>query len=267
MSKLSAKLMEWLAAHDDQLVRFRTPIPVEKLATEVNEAPTEISKFLADNSELVFHLWGHTYKGRTTRSKPYCLRLNGVDTVGLDWEDSVVGAAEAMFRRQGYQTARELGNEAHLASLIVKPDLTRLTSGVNQRDLWALRQRDEHIELIIIEAKGKEAYEFDHYCFAEALAQVFPVPAEPLSLLLGTKRGSGHGLCWQYAKRLYTAWLEAGFKPTITVALLLPEWTPDIVWSGGKIRHIPDAFYSRPLAEFRQFLTTGETASQIGKYQ
>jgi hypothetical protein len=268
MSDLRGKLGRWLESHDQRLDRFENPIPVSVLADEITEVPGEITAFLRTNlAEPVYHVWEHTHKGRASRSKPYCLRLNGPDTVGLDWEDSVVGASESEFRRLGYQTARELGKEEHISALLDVPNLLALTPGRNLRDLWALRKEGKTVNLWIIEAKGKEAWPFDYYSFAEALSQVFPVPGELLTALLGGAKGPGRGLCWRFSKRLHDAWKSQGFNPTITVAVLVPEWVPDVVWVNSSARRIPGSYYGRPLSTFREFLATGRTDSSTGRFK
>jgi hypothetical protein len=270
MPDLQQKLCRWLESHDKKLDRFRAPIPLSVVADEIGEGPGKIKACLrTELAEPPYHVWEHTHKGRTSRSKPFCLRLAGSDTVGLDWEDSVVGAAEAEFNRLGYQTIREVGRDEHISALIRTPDLSMLSPGVNLRDLWALRREGAVVELFIIEAKGKEAWPFDYYSFAEALSQVFPVPAELLSALLGAARRAGHGLCLKFAKRLYDAWRLHGYLPTITVAVLVPEWVPDVVWIDSRTKRISDCYYARPLSTFRQFLATGKTDSKSGahKYQ
>lgn len=266
MTEVMRQITGWLADHDARLHRFRTPLPLSALADETGIAIDALRLTLTHNDAPPFHCWPHTYAGRSSRNKPYCLRLNGPDTVGLDWEDSMVGAVEAAFRLAGYQTARELGNPGHLAALVRKPDLSQLLPGTNLRDLWALHRDGQQIDLWIIEAKGKEAYEFDHYSVAEALAQLFPVYAAPLTALLGTPRQAGHGLCWTLAQQLDRAWRAQGFTPRITLGLLLPASAPDVVWSGGKVRQLAGNMYHRRLAALQHFLATGETAAQTGKY-
>lgn len=266
MDSLREKLNQWLSGHDSRLEEFWNPIPLDKVGSEIHESEERIREFLQQDASLCYHVWEHNYRG-PSRSKPYCLRLNGPNTVGLDWENSIIGSAEAVFRTQGYQTARELGTEDHISSLISNPDLSVLKPRANTRDFWALKKDGKSVDLYIIEAKGKEAYEFDYYCFAEALSQVFPTPSEPLSALLGAKRASGRGLCWQFALQLREGWIKSGYAPTVTVGLLLPEWTPDIVWSGGKVREIEGCYYARPLSDFRKFIETGETDSKSGNYK
>lgn len=267
MNELSQKLGIWLERHDFQIDRFRNPIPISDVCNEIGVPFDRVLGFFQQNNETPFYQWSHTHGSRASRSKPYCLRLNGPDTVGLDWEDSVIGAAEAAFRMKYYQTSREIGTEEHICSLIANPDLSIIDPKQNKRDLWALRRDEKNIELYIIEAKGKQAYGFDHYCFAEALSQVFPVPREPLSMLLGAQKEASQGLCWQYARRLYHGWESAGLRPNVTVAVLVPEWSPDVVWSSNKVQHIPGCFYERPLAAFRRFLATGETDIRPGAYK
>lgn len=262
MDELAGKLERWLASHDHRLERFREPISLNNVGQETGEPPDRLRAFLAQTTTPPYHIWPHTYRGRTSRSKPYCLRLNGPGTVGLDWEDSIVGAVEAAFQRMSYQTAREIGTQEQLSRLLANPELSGLSSARNQRDFWALRRDGNEIDLYIVEVKGKEAYDFDYYCFAEALSQVFAVPAEPLSALLGAKKAAGRGLCWKYAQYLYDGWPSSGFKPTITAAILVPDWSPDVVWSGGKVRRIPGSFYSRPISTFRRFLADGVTAAK-----
>lgn len=236
---LDARLRDWLESHDERLDRFAELVPLRDLASETGASEGDLRARISSAATPPYHIWPHLHAGKKRRSKPYALRLGAPDAVVLDWEDSVVAAAEGEFTRRGFETRRELGSETHLAALLARPTLTGLVSGQNLRDLWALRVDENRADLWIIEAKGKEAGGFEHYCVAEALGQLFPVPAEPLSELLGSRRGAGHGLCWNYANQLLPAWLAQGLKVRLTLGLLLPFWAPDVVWgSDARVREI-----------------------------
>ncbi|MBW1972514.1 MAG: hypothetical protein JRI44_06730 [Deltaproteobacteria bacterium] len=172
MANIIKKLSDWLNKHDQNIDRFKKPVPIDTVAKELNIPSDLIKSYFQNNRyELVYHIWEHKYRKRISRSKPYCLRLNGANTVGLDWEDSIIGSAEDYFQNLGFQTKREIGTEKDLLKLIDEPDLSKLASGKNLRDLWALRKNGKNIELYIIEAKGKESYEFDYYCFTNDLTK------------------------------------------------------------------------------------------------
>jgi hypothetical protein len=250
------RIESWLSAHEDRLDRFRSPIPIEVAATEIGVSPASLLAAVRGGTRPPVHVWSHLYRGQRAPSKPYCLRLTGPDTVGLDWEHSVTGAAEAAFRRRGYQTALELG-EAHVVALTERPDLDACVPGVNQRDLWALRVEEPTIDLWIVEAKGKQASGFDYFGFAEALGQVFPLSAGVLGGLLGTKHAAGHGSCWRIAQRLMAAWTARGYRPSITLAVLVPYWAPDALWEDRRVRWIPAPYYERPVGAFRRFAAGG----------
>ncbi|HNO80580.1 MAG TPA: hypothetical protein PKN33_21240 [Phycisphaerae bacterium] len=264
---LRDRLASWLEGHDSQIDRFRKPVLLANVAKEIGASIEDVRQFLATTSEPIYHIWSHEYRGKISRSKPYCLRLNGPDSVGLDWEHSVVGAMEDVFRKKGFETCQELGTDNDIERLISDVSLGGLSPGVNQRDLWALWQDQDAVDLWIIEAKGKEAAEFEHYCFAEVLSQVFEVPAEPLTDLLGARRKAGHGLCWKFASRISDAWLQRGLTVTVTVAILLPAWAPDIVWKSGLDCHIQKPYYGRALESFNRFLSSGETDAHRGKFK
>ena len=102
------------------------------------------------------------------------------------------------------------------------------------------------IDVWIVEAKGKEAGPFDRYCFAEALSQLFEIPAEPLSALLGTQRKAGHGLCIKFANQLLRGWLERGWEARITLAVLIPLWKPDVIWNGTTAILRSQSYFQRP---------------------
>jgi len=258
---LLTKLQSWLNDQDSQLDRFKNPIPLSKISAELNESPDDIRAFLQQCGHPIYHVWEHN----GSRSKPYCLRLSGRDDVCLDWEDSIAGAAMAVFQQRGYKCRQELGTDDHLIRLCEDPScFDSLAPGINQRDLWALRRRghdDREIDLYILEAKGKQASTFDYYCFGQALGQVFPVSASLVKKMGGMYRKPTpertHGRCWFLAERLYQAWTQLGLRPTITVGLLLPEWSPDILWT-DKARIRQNSFYARPLADFRQFVERGD---------
>jgi hypothetical protein len=255
------KLTEWLEAQDTRLSRFKCPVPLTEISCEVQESPEDIRAFVHQCKQPIYHVWEQLYAGKLSRCKPYCLHLSGRDHVCLDWEDSVVGAAEAVFQQQwGYTCRREIGSPEHLSRLCNEPSLDSLDPGSNLRDLWASKRDGRDIYLYILEGKGKQTQGVNFYCFGEALAQVFPISAEPLRKMLGDpKKRASHGLCSKFARQLHAAWTELGLQPKITVGLILPEWSPDIVWSSGKPRERTTGYFSRPLAEFRRF-ANGELA-------
>jgi hypothetical protein len=174
--------------------------------------------------------------------------------VCLDWEDSVVGAAEAELKRRGYECRREVGTAEHLALVLREASLDGLVAGVNQRDPFALKKTGADRELCIIEAKGKQAGGFDYSVAAEALGQLFPVPGPLLTDLLGSPKEDGHGRCWRFAQSVLEEWVRQGLRVTITLGLLLPEWAPDVIWSNKKARRSTAAYFQRPIAEIRQLL-------------
>jgi hypothetical protein len=213
------RLQQWLVDHNDRLRRFAELIPLSTTASETGLTCEEIRKAVATSRPPLYHLWSHTYARKARPNKPYCLHLGGKDTLCLDWEDSVVAAAEADFRQRGYTTCRELGTSEDIQCLLNDPDVSLLKAGMNLRDLWAQRRDGETIDFWIIEAKGKEAGGFDRYCFAEALSQLFEIPAGMLSALLGTRRRAGHGLCCRFANQLLDGWQERGWRAKITLAV------------------------------------------------
>jgi hypothetical protein len=238
------KLTEWLKAQHNRLERFKSPVPLTEISREVQETPQDILNFVHQFNKPIYHTWDHLYRGKLTPAKPYCLHLSGNSHACLDWEDSVVGAVEALLKLRNYTCLREIGNAEHLSRLCKDPSLDSLVPIPNLRDLWALKRDGKYIDLYILEGKGKQTGGVDYYCFGEALGQVFPLSAEPLS----------HGLCWKFAQELYAAWTELGLRPTITVGLILPDWSPDIVWSNGRPSERTAGYFSRPLAEFRRFI-------------
>ncbi|MCA9251028.1 MAG: hypothetical protein R3E58_01395 [Phycisphaerae bacterium] len=261
------RLDNWLEGHDSDIDRFRNPVSLANVADEIGASIGDVRRFLATTSEPIYHIWSHEYRGKISRSKPYCLRLNGPESVGLDWEHSIVGAVEGAFRDEGFETCQELGTDNDIERLISDVGLGGLSPGLNQRDLWTLRHDQDAVDLWIIEAKGKEAGGFEHYCFAEVLSQVFEVPAEPLTSLLGAKRKAGHGLCWRIANRISDAWQQRGLTATLTVAILLPAWAPDVVWKSGLACQTQEPFYGRALESFNRFLSSGETDARCGKFK
>ncbi len=255
---LENRLCSWLQDHDGRLGRFADPIPLSIVAAEVQAPEEDVRAAIVHARPPLTHIWPHTYRKRTRRSKPYCLRINGPNSVGLDWEDSVVGAAEAEFRRRGYTTAREVGTREHVELLKRNPDLTVLRRDQNQRDLMVCRKDGDEVDFWIVEAKGKEAGGFDLYCFAEALGQLFEVPADLLSRLLGSERGPGHGLCHRIAQELLEAWEPQGLRIRITLAVLVPFWAPDVVWSDKPVPR-EDTYYIRAVDAVTTWLETGDS--------
>jgi hypothetical protein len=253
----NSRLREWLAGHDDNLQRFAALVPISTVANETGVDPNAIRKAIITAEPAIHHVWSHTHAGVKRPNKPYCLHLANPEAVCLDWENSVVAAAEAEFQRRGFVTCRELGTETHIQCLIEDPDLRRMTAGVNLRDLWAQRREGDHIDFWIVEAKGKEAGGFDRYCFAEALSQLFEIPAEPLTSLLGTRRKASHGLCFKLANQLVVGWKQRGWQATITLAVLVPLWTPDVIWDGATAKPRSRSYYQRPYDEFVKFVEHG----------
>jgi hypothetical protein len=114
-----------------------------------------------------------------------------------------------------------------------------------------------------VEAKGKQASNFDFFNFAAALAQVFPLSS---TYYLNGIRLTGRGLCWRHAQRLLRAWTELGFRVTITVGVLLPEWSPDIIWDGTAARR-EAGYFSPSITVFRDFIEEREITPASTKPQ
>jgi len=256
-----SQLQAWLASHDGNLYRFSELVPLSAVEKETSLDQDVLRTTLAANESPIYHIWSHTHAGKTRATKPYCLRLAGDDSVCLDWEDSVVAAVEAEFQQRGYATCRELGTNDHIKCLIDDPDVGRMTAGVNLRDLWAHRRDGNHIDFWIVEAKGKEAGGFDRYCFAEALSQIFEIPADLLTALLGSSRKASHGLCYKIANQLQLGWQQKGWQATVTLAVLVPLWMPDVIWNSGRPKPRPKSYYQRPCDEFTDFIENGSSRS------
>ncbi len=259
------RLDEWLGNHDDNLRRFTELVPLATVATETELSPETIREAVVTSQPPIYHVWSHTYARTTRPNKPYCLRLGPADAVCLDWEDSVVAAAQTSFRQLGYSTCRELGTAEHIECLLNEPDVSHLQAGVNLRDLWAYCCDGDSIDFWIIEAKGKEAGGFDRYCFAEALSQLFEVPSELLTKLLGAPKSAGHGLCYKFATQLLTGWQQRGWRANITLAVLIPCWDSDVVWDGGKARPRSRSYYQRPIDEVVEFINQGSSHASSKK--
>jgi hypothetical protein len=259
------RLSEWLASHTNNLQRFAQLIPLSTVADEVGLDADTIRIMVSTAEPAIYHVWPHTHAGKTRATKPYCLRLAGQDSICLDWEDSVVAAAEAEFRRLGYVTCQELGTDDHLKCLIEDPNVSLMTAGVNLRDLWAQRYDGENIDFWIVEAKGKEAGGFGRYCFAEALSQLFEIPAQLLSALLGTRRKAGHGLCSKFADQLLNGWQERGWHANIRLAILVPLWSSDVIWDSGRPKPRFQPYYQRAYEEFVEFIERGTSRASSSK--
>ena len=259
------RLREWLASHDDNLRRFTELIPLSTVAVETGIELDTVRKTITLADPPIFHTWSHKYSGSARPNKPYCLRLAGPDAVCLDWEDSVVALAQAEFRRRGYNTCKELGTGDHIQCLIADPDLEKMTAGVNLRDLWAQRHDGDNIDFWIVEAKGKEAGGFDRYCFAETLSQLFEIPAQSLTALLGNYHKTSHGLCVKFANQLLNGWKERGWRATITLAVLIPLWEYDVIWDGGVAKPRSRAYYQRPFGELVEFIDHGTSHASSKK--
>jgi hypothetical protein len=260
-----SRLREWLAGHDDNLCRFRELIPLSTVALETGIEIDTIREAISAAEPPIFHIWSHKYAGSARPNKPYCLRLAGPDAVCLDWEASIVALAEADFRRRGYSTCKELGTSDHIRCLIADPDVAKMTAGVNLRDFWAQRRNGNNVDFWIVEAKGKEAGGFDRYCFAETLSQLFEIPAQPLTALLGNYHKASHGLCIKLASQLLNGWKEQGWHATITLAVLIPLWECDVIWDGRTAKHRSKAYYRRPFEEFVEFIDQGTSHSSSKK--
>jgi hypothetical protein len=83
--------------------------------------------------------------------------------------------------------------------------------------------------------------------------------------LLGSKKKNSHGLCWTMAGRLRDRWLNS--KPMITLAVLVPDWRPDVVWKGGAVRTIEGSSYSRPLDALSKFLNGEDSLALSGRFK
>jgi hypothetical protein len=248
---------DWLTTQ--RVERFKTPVPLAQMSDEISTPPEEIRSCL--DRQPAHHLW--------SGNKLYCLRLCGADHVCLDQEHSVIGAAEAIFLQSGFQCRREIGNAAHIERLQREPSFVGIEQGKNLIDLWALRVDGKKIDLWILEGKGKQAKTFDYYNMAYALGQVFSerpdsnIIADMLGALKSKSRpGPGRGLCWDYAHRLSNAWRERGFAPRITVGVLVPEWSPDIIWNGHP-EEIESGYFSSPIKIFRNFVEQARSSETL----
>jgi hypothetical protein len=97
------------------------------------------------------------------------------------------------------------------------------------------------------------------------LSQLFEVPAELLSALLGTRRRAGHGLCHKFANQLLDGWREQGWKASVTLAVLVPLWRPDVIWNGGKPSLASTSYYQRPFDEVVEFIDHGTSRASSKK--
>ncbi len=80
--------------------------------------------------------------------------------------------------------------------------------------------------------------------------------------MLGVKKKPpGRGLCWEHAQTLFKAWTEHGFIPRVTVAVLVPEWSPDFVWLSKQTTRKDAGYFSHPIEIFRYFIGTGKTTT------
>lgn len=88
-----------------------------------------------------------------------------------------------------------------------------------------------------------------------------------MSALLGSPKAQSHGLCWKLANQLSDAWRRQGIAATVTLAVLVPDWRPDVVWKGGAVRITKHSMYARPLAALGDFLATGQSLASSGRFK
>jgi hypothetical protein len=249
------EITRWLETQPVE--RFSNPIPIDEILSDIG-IPADESARSKVRKELDGHPIVHLWSG----NRLYCLRLCGPKHVCLDQEDSVIGAAEAVFRESGYECRREFGSAEHIGLLSrrERPSLEGIASGRNLHDLVALRVQDRKVDFWMMEAKGKQAG-FDFFNFGYALGQIFSERSDSLLLaeMLGVKKKPpGRGLGWEHAQALFKAWTERGFIPRVTVAVLVPEWSPDFVWLNKQPCRRDASYFSPPIEIFRYFIGTGK---------
>jgi hypothetical protein len=249
------EIKRWLETQPAE--RFSDPVPIDEMLSEIGR-PTDESVRSRVRDELDGHHIDHLWSG----NRLYCLRLDGPKHICLDQEDSVIGVAEAVFRESGYECRREFGSAEHirLLSKRERPSLEGIASGRNLHDLVALRVQGRKVDFWMLEAKGKQAG-FEFFNFGYALGQIFSERSDSLLLaeMLGVKKKPpGRGLCWESAQTLFKAWTERGFIARITVAVLVPEWSPDFVWLNKQSCRKDASYFSPPIEIFRHFIGTGK---------
>lgn len=255
----------WLKKYTNNLEYFRTPISYNQIAHEIGLPEDTIREVVSASEEPIYALFEHTFQGKQTSSKPFALYPCDHKYCTLDWEYPLVTALEQWFKARNYDTKQELGSSSDIAALKMGASITSLTRGSNQRDLWAHETSENRNNLWIIEAKGKVAYEFDFYTFAEGMAQIFSYPHRILQGLLGGGNKAAKGHVMDIVGELADHWTHNGKR--IHIGLAVPDFYPTPVWKGGKPTVIAKGFYARPLAAFQKFLLSGQTETKTGKFK
>jgi len=102
--------------------------------------------------------------------------------------------------------------------------------------------------------------------FAQGLGQLFPIPDNLLSDLLGSPT-KAPGECWKIAQQLIKGWYGNRMQVRIVFALALPWWQNDVVWKGSKIVYQNVPYYHRPVETFLAFLNGQPSFAKTGKYK
>lgn len=255
----------WLQKYTNNLEYFRNPISYTQIAHEVGLPEDTVREVVSASGEPIYALFQHTFQGKQTSSKPFAIYPCDYKYCTIDWEYPLVTALEQWFKVRSYDTKQELGSPSDIAALKKGTSITSLTRGSNQRDLWAHEASENRNNLWIIEAKGKVAYEFDYYTFAEGMAQIFSFPHRILQGLLGGGNKAAKGHVMDIVEELTDYWTRNGKR--IHIGLAVPDFHPTPVWKGGKTTVISKGFYARPLAAFQKFLISNQTETKTGEYK
>lgn len=260
------RIDKWLAFQAGNLERFRNLLPYAQIAAETGLSIEVVRDAVVTADLPLYALFVHIFKGKTRPSKPFALYGYDREHCLLDWEGSLAAGLKKFFADHGYYALREVGTEADIAHLRSLGTLFQLREGINLRDLIAHEHTAQPRHLWLIELKGKEAGEFDYYTFAEGLGQIFKYPDELLQGLLGGGMVKAQGHLYRIAQELRKGyWGE--MNRSIHLALVVPDFSPTTVWSGGKTVIKADGVYHRPICTLLEYIKTGKSQATSGEFK
>lgn len=260
------RVERWLNSQTSNLQRFSDVVPYAEIAAETGLHADDVLQVVVNADPPLYAPFIHVYKGIPRGSKPFALYGYDQNSCLLDWEYSLVAGLKRYFSDHGYYALREVGTEPDIVHLCTAGTLFQLQENLNLRDLIAHENNPFPNNLWLVEVKGKQAFEFDHYTFAEGLGQIFEFPAEFLQGLLGSAAAKAGGHLYRMAVQLATGyWGKTNRR--IHLALAIPNFSPTILWSGGKTVVIASSIYNRPLQAFLEYYRTGRSQARTGKYK
>jgi len=185
------------------------------------------------NYDLIFNLFENP-RGHKGRNRPHCLYSFSKEYIGIDQEDCIRNALKIYLKEKNYS----MEEEVNFIDLVARKD----------DQCW------------VFEIKGKQTYEFTNYAFAQGLEQCFPLDIDDMffkirkSIGFGTSR-SVKGQVYNYPTKKHKH-----------IAILIPGFSPTIIWKDSSDKRINEQIYFREINEIKSFFKGYNTYTNFSKY-